>query len=70
VDCAPALFTLAGGYTIATNVDGKLLTPDAPAHPGDIIVIYLTGSDALQANRFPARSRGLPIRSSRSFRSR
>jgi len=43
VDCAPALFALAGGYTIATSVQGKLLTTDAPAHPGDTIVIYLTG---------------------------
>jgi uncharacterized protein (TIGR03437 family) len=43
VDCAPALFALADGYTIATSVQGKLLTTDAPAHPGDTIVIYLTG---------------------------
>ena len=43
VDCAPALFALPSGYTIATSADGKLLTPDAPAQPGDTVVIYLTG---------------------------
>jgi uncharacterized protein (TIGR03437 family) len=43
VDCAPALFSMTGGYAIATSADGKVLTPDAPAHPGDFIVVYLTG---------------------------
>ena len=45
VACAPAAFSLPSdaGYAIATSADNKLLTPDAPAHPGDTIVIYLTG---------------------------
>jgi uncharacterized protein (TIGR03437 family) len=43
VDCAPALFQMDGGYAIATSASGKLLTADAPAHPGDIIVVYITG---------------------------
>jgi uncharacterized protein (TIGR03437 family) len=43
VDAAPALFSLDGGYTIATDAAGKLLTADAPAHPRDTVVIYLTG---------------------------
>ena len=34
---------MAGGYAIATDAAGKLLTADAPAHAGDIVVIYLTG---------------------------
>jgi len=42
-DAAPALFPIAGGYTIATNADNKLLTADAPAHGGDTVVVYLTG---------------------------
>jgi len=42
-DAAPALFYMAGGYAIATDSAGKLLTADAPAHAGDIVVIYLTG---------------------------
>jgi uncharacterized protein (TIGR03437 family) len=42
-DAAPALFPIAGGYAIATDPAGKLLTADAPAHAGDIVVIYLTG---------------------------
>ena len=46
VPAAPALFPVptASGYTIATSADGKtLLTGDSPAHPGDTVVIYLTG---------------------------
>jgi uncharacterized protein (TIGR03437 family) len=43
VDAAPALFSVAGGYAIATDAAGKLLTADAPAHAGDIVVIYATG---------------------------
>jgi uncharacterized protein (TIGR03437 family) len=45
VDAAPALFPnpLASGYAIATSADGTLLTPDAPAHANDIVVLYLTG---------------------------
>jgi uncharacterized protein (TIGR03437 family) len=42
-DAAPALFSMAGGYAIATDSMGKLLTADSPAHGGDIVVIYLTG---------------------------
>lgn len=42
-DSAPALFAGPDGYALATNAAGKLLTADAPAHAGDIIVIYATG---------------------------
>jgi uncharacterized protein (TIGR03437 family) len=40
---APALFPLANSYIIATSVDNKLLTADAPAHANDTVVIYCTG---------------------------
>ena len=43
VDSAPALFPMAGGYVIATDAVGRLLTADAPAHAGDIVVVYATG---------------------------
>ena len=43
VDAAPALFSMTGGYAIAQDVKGKLLTADAPAHAGDIVVVYATG---------------------------
>src|SRR5450759_1381591 len=43
VDAAPALFSIAGGYAIATDAAGKLLTADAPAHAGDTVVVYITG---------------------------
>jgi uncharacterized protein (TIGR03437 family) len=43
VDAAPALFSMAGGFVIAQDTKGNLLTADAPAHVGDTVVIYLTG---------------------------
>lgn len=43
VDAAPALFSMAGGYVIAQDVKGNLLTADAPAHVGDTVVVYVTG---------------------------
>ena len=42
IDAAPALFASAG-YAIATLPDGTLLTPDAPAQAGDVVVVYATG---------------------------
>src|SRR5262249_40629310 len=53
INCAPALFEMPGGYAIATSADGKLLTADAPAHPGDTIVIYLTGLGRTLINPVP-----------------
>ena len=43
---APALFQLDAKTAIATEVDGTVLTQDAPAHPGDIVVLYATGLGA------------------------
>lgn len=43
---APAMFAnpSAAGYVIATDASGKtVLTGDTPAHPGDVVVLYLTG---------------------------
>ena len=51
VDAAPALFSMAGGYAIATDAKGKLLTADAPAHVKDIVVIYATGWGGLRPTR-------------------
>jgi len=43
VNCAPTFFPAPGGYALATDAAGKVLTADYPASPGDIIVIYMTG---------------------------
>src|SRR5579883_770620 len=40
---APALFQLDEQNAIATHADGSLVTPGAPAKPGDTIVLYATG---------------------------
>ena len=41
---APALFPTADGFAIATHGDSASeVTPDAPAHAGDIVVLYATG---------------------------
>src|SRR5207247_903944 len=43
LDAAPALFVVDSGRIAATHADGSLISPDAPARPGEIIVIYGTG---------------------------
>ena len=43
---APGLFQLDAQNVVATLVDGSVLTPDAPAHPGDIVVLWATGLGA------------------------
>ena len=56
VDAAPALFANAG-YAIAQDGDkganNALVTPDAPAQPGEMIVLYATGLGHTQPNPDP-----------------
>ena len=40
---SPGLFQLDAQNAIATRADGSLITPDAPAKPGDVVVLYATG---------------------------
>ncbi|MFN0165268.1 MAG: hypothetical protein ACKV22_02465, partial [Bryobacteraceae bacterium] len=40
---APAAYRVDEKTIIATRVDGSLLTPDQPARPGEVIVLYVTG---------------------------
>jgi uncharacterized protein (TIGR03437 family) len=43
-DAAPRLFATEGGYAIAQHgADYTVVTPDAPARPGEVIVLYATG---------------------------
>ena len=42
LDAAPALFETDSSIN-AEHADGSLLSPDAPAHPGEVIVVYGTG---------------------------
>jgi uncharacterized protein (TIGR03437 family) len=56
VDSAPAVFTLSPG---SVNViaqqhgDYSLITPNSPAHGGDIVVLYATGLGRTQPNPRP-----------------
>jgi len=50
VAAAPALFAMPNGYAIVTHADASLITPDAPAHPGEIIVIYAAGLGKTERN--------------------
>jgi len=43
VNCAPTMFPTDGGFALATDAQNQVLTPDHPAYPGDIVVIYMTG---------------------------
>jgi uncharacterized protein (TIGR03437 family) len=40
---APALFRFGDDFAIATHADGSLITPEAPARGGEIIVLYAIG---------------------------
>lgn len=50
VDAAPALFDVGTGYAIVTDALGGSVTPESPAHPKDLVVIYLTGLGKTQPN--------------------
>ena len=47
---APTLFPSAGGYVLAEdwNNAGAVITPDAPAHAGDTIILFVTGLGSVQ----------------------
>jgi uncharacterized protein (TIGR03437 family) len=40
---SPALFQLDPQNAVATRADGSVITPAAPAKPGDVVVLYATG---------------------------
>ena len=43
VNASPTLFQLDGENALALGASGTVITPDAPAQPGDLIVLYATG---------------------------
>ena len=40
---APAMFQLNGNLVLAAHLDGTVITPEAPARRGEVVVIYATG---------------------------
>jgi uncharacterized protein (TIGR03437 family) len=42
-DSAPALFQLDSQFAIAAHADWSLVTQQAPAHAGDLVMLYATG---------------------------
>jgi uncharacterized protein (TIGR03437 family) len=40
---APALFELSGTVVLAAHLDGTVISPDTPAHRGEVVVVYATG---------------------------
>ena len=69
-DSAPALFSTEGGYALATDANGVLLTPEAPAREGDIVVVYVTGLGWTVPNPVPGEIPGYaaPMRALSSLR--
>lgn len=55
VDSAPAVFTDSSGHILAEDWNAKdaLVTADAPAHSGDMVVLYATGLGHAQPNPSP-----------------
>jgi uncharacterized protein (TIGR03437 family) len=50
---APALFTNAAGYIIASHADYTVVTPDAPAHAGETVVLWATSLGKTDRNPQP-----------------
>jgi len=42
-ETAPGLFAMASQNAIATHADGRLVADDAPAEPGEVIILYAAG---------------------------
>ena len=59
-DAAPALFQTPDGSPIATHLDGSLVTKDAPARAGEIIVLWATGLGCVE-NQTPGDDGTLPV---------
>jgi uncharacterized protein (TIGR03437 family) len=65
---APALFQLDASTALATHLDGSKVTQDAPAHGGEVVVLYATGLGptvpAAIPNQLPA---GIAVVAARDF---
>jgi uncharacterized protein (TIGR03437 family) len=61
VDAAPALFADTAGYAIAEdwNANSSLVTADAPARPGDMVVLFVTGLGSTEPSEIPGQ---IPMR--------
>ncbi len=46
---APGIFTYNDNLAVAQNPNGAVNSPTVPAHPGDVLVAYLTGGGAVNA---------------------
>jgi len=47
---APGLFQLDASNAVATFADGSVVTPQSPAQPGDVVVLWATGLGATDPN--------------------
>jgi uncharacterized protein (TIGR03437 family) len=50
LSAAPGIFTYGSNQAIVQNQDQSLNSPSSPAHPGDIVVAYLTGGGSVNAS--------------------
>ena len=53
VDAVPQFFQSADGYVVAQHADYSVITPEHPAAPGEIIVVYATGLGLTHPNPSP-----------------
>ena len=42
-DAAPALFQVSAGVVVASHIDWSVVSNDAPAAPGEVIILWATG---------------------------
>lgn len=62
LNAAPALFSQADGTLIATHADNRVITWEAPAVPGEIIVLYAAGLGQTSPRVSPGRLAELAAR--------
>jgi uncharacterized protein (TIGR03437 family) len=53
VDANPQFFQMPDGYVIAQHSDYSVVTPQNPALPGELIIVYATGLGTTAPNPLP-----------------
>ncbi len=54
-EAAPGLFQTGEDLVVATHADGKVVTPESPARPDEIIVLYASGLGRTDPDVIPGR---------------
>jgi uncharacterized protein (TIGR03437 family) len=59
---SPGLFQWDGNFAVAQHADGTLISPDSPAHPGEIVVLYAAGLGHTSPDIYPGSVASMALR--------